>query len=124
MFNFFRKDPEVAQNQYRCGGRKDRILRFLQERKEVGLNELLKSFRDIADPTRTIRYLEADWYHIENKVIHGNGKCYSTYIYLGYEPLFKKEKKKKKYTEEDVVNAFNAWLNLESPNAEAYLESI
>lgn len=106
MFNFFRKAheaPEIAQSQYRAGGRKDRILRFFQKRQgeAVGLNEILKNFRDIADPTRTIRYLEADWYHIENKTTHTKKACHSTYTYLGYDLLFKKPKKRT-YTQEEV----------------------
>lgn len=30
----------------------------------------------------------------------------------------------KHYTKEDIINAFNAWLALEAPNAEAYLQTI
>lgn len=105
MFNFFRKAPEIPQSQYRLGGRKDRVLRFFQKRQweAVWLNEILKNFRDIADPTRTIRYLEADWYHIENKVKYNKDhSAYSTYTYLGYDLFFKKCPKKRTKREEEI----------------------
>jgi len=104
MFNWF-KAPEIAQSQYRLGGRKDRMLKFLQARewKEIWLNVILHNFRDIADPTRTIRYLEADGYHIENKTKRNKDhSVYSTYTYLGYDLFFKKCPKKRTKREEEI----------------------
>lgn len=52
------------------------------------------------------------------------GKKHTTYIYKGRKIIPERREKNKKYTEQDIINAFNAWLNLEAPNAEAYLQTI
>lgn len=112
MFSFFRT-KEIPQHQYRLGGRKDRVLTFLQSRKweEIGLNEILKKFRDIAEPCRVIRYLEADWYHIENKMKRKKDHSIdSTYTYLGYDLLFKKCKCRNKKEEEAYEDWFQACM--------------
>lgn len=53
-----------------------------------------------------------------------NGKKHTTYIYHGRKAIPERREKVKHYTEQDIINAFNAWLALEAPNAEAYLETI
>lgn len=119
MFSFLKKAPEIPQNQYRIGGRKDRMLRFLQDRagQEIGLNVILEKFRDISEPCRVIRYLEADWYHIENRIEYTKQWVHSFYTYLGYDLLFKKKRTKKTKRELEIYNEwFQAckelyWLN-------------
>lgn len=53
-----------------------------------------------------------------------NGKKHTTYIYHGRKMIPERREKVKHYTEQDIINAFNAWLNLEAPNAEAYLQTL
>lgn len=53
-----------------------------------------------------------------------NGKKHTTYIYHGRKMTPERREVVKHYTKEDIINAFNAWLALEAPNAEAYLQTI
>jgi len=98
MFNFFCKAPEVPQWQYRTWGRKQRVLEFFQERQwqRVPLPFILQTFRDIADPTRTIRYLSADGYDITNEVEHTKHghSVHSYYTYNGISAHFDEPKEK------------------------------
>jgi len=52
------------------------------------------------------------------------GIKHTHYIYKWKLTVPFRWKCKKKYTEEDIIKAFNAWLYLEAPNAEAYLTTI
>lgn len=52
------------------------------------------------------------------------GKKHTTYFYEGRKAIPERREKVKHYTKEDIINAFNAWLALEAPNAEAYLQTL
>lgn len=49
---------------------------------------------------------------------------HTSYIYHGRLLVPCRWERKKKYKEEDVLNAFEAWLKGDFPNAEAYLETL
>lgn len=97
---------EIPISQYRIWGRKYRMLQYFEERigKAVALPDILRDFKDISDPTRTIRYLCADGYDIENIVKHIKGKAHSTYTYNWIGDYCPK-KKEKKYTQAELDSA-------------------
>jgi len=52
------------------------------------------------------------------------GIKHTSYIYHGRLSVPFRWECKKKYTQEDIIKAFNAWMKKEAPNAEAYLQTI
>lgn len=104
---FFTKAREIPQGQYRPGGRKDRMLKFFQARKDrpVPLPEILSTFRFIAEPMRVIRYLRADWYVIDNIETRKKGIVHSSYVYKGIGDIYPKTRKKT-YTQEEYDQAY------------------
>jgi len=106
---FWFKPKEIPVSQYRNGGRKDRVLQFFQERKgeKVSLPTILYVFRDISDPTRTIRYLCADGYLIENEMERHNKIVHSFYTFKGIDNFYPK-KRAKHYTIQDMDKSYEA----------------
>lgn len=64
------------------------------------------------------------WYDISCHAYWSDGVHCSEYTFKGVSVKPREKHIKKSYTKEDIINAFNAWLALEAPNAEAYLTTI
>lgn len=63
-------------------------------------------------------------HNIETVVELVKGVKHTSYIYHGRNPIPTRCIRERKYTREEAIKIFNAWLNLEAPNAEAYLETL
>lgn len=108
----------------------DRVLELLKKHKwePVSLPMLLDIRPRIAHHTECIRKLRDRGYKIDCKswFTNQNGKkvhC-SQYTFHGIDLLPRTKHDKATYNKEDIKKAFNAWLALEAPNAEAYLQTI
>jgi len=109
----------------------DRVLELLQAHKweAVALPMILDLRPRIAHHTECIRELRERWYDIECKSwftdMYGDKVHCSQYTLNGISVKpYEKHKKIKGYTKEDIINAFNAWLEMKVPNAEAYLQTL
>lgn len=102
---------------------KERILELLIKYGKVSsltfsqMNPVILNWRD---PIMDLRVS----HNIETQSELVKGKKHTTYIYHGRKFAPMPRVKVKHYTEEDIINAFNAWLALEAPNAEAYLKTL
>ena len=127
MFWFFKDKCHKSQA--------DRVLELLQAHKweAVALPMILDLRPRIAHHTECIRELRERGYDIECKSwftdMYGHKVHCSQYTFNGiaYKP-HTTHKKTKGYTKEEyeewIKKGFNAWLNREAPNAEAYLQTI
>ena len=108
----------------------DRVLELLQKYKweAVSLPQILDLRPRIAHHTECIRELRDRWFDIECKSwftdINGHKVHCSQYTFHGIALKPREKHIKKSYTKDDIIKAFNAWIYLEAPNAEAYLTTI
>lgn len=123
MFGFLKAKCHKSQT--------DRVLELLQAHKwePVALPMILDLRPRIAHHTECIRELRERGYDIECKSwftdMYGHKVHCSQYTFNGIaNKPHTTHTKTKGYTKEDIINAFNAWLNLEAPNAEAYLQTL
>ena len=105
----------------------ERVLALLKSKPVVPLTDLLALRPRIANHTARISGLRALGHVIDcrewiEKRWWFKVKC-AEYTYKGHSLVFPK-KKEKKYTEADIIKAFNAWIEAKAPNAEAYLQTI
>lgn len=79
----------------------------------------------IAHYTSIIMMLRELGYDIPCRSYWQDGVHMSEYTFNGIslKPR-EKHKKIKGYTKEDIINAFNAWIEAKAPNAEAYLQTL
>ena len=82
----------------------------------------------IAHHTECIRELRERGYRIDCKSWftdqNGHKVHCSQYTFHGIDLRPRVKHTKATYTKEDIEKAFNAWLALEAPNAQAYLEEV
>ncbi len=101
----------------------DRVLELLVKKGTVTSLEISQMHPVILNFHEAIHTLRQK-HEIETVTNLVKGIKHTHYIYKWKLTAPFRWKCKKKYTEEDIINAFNAWLYLEAPNAEAYLTTI
>ena len=101
----------------------DRVLELLVKKGTVTSLEISQMHPVILNFHEAIHTLRQK-HEIETVSELVKGIKHTHYIYKWKLTVPFRWKCKKKYTEEDIIKAFNAWINIEAPNAEAYLTTI
>lgn len=101
----------------------DRVLELLVKKGTVTSLEISQMHPVILNFHEAIHTLRQK-HEIETVTNLVKGIKHTHYIYKWKLTVPFRWKCKKKYTEEDIIKAFNAWIYLEAPNAEAYLTTI
>ena len=101
----------------------DRVLELLVKKGTVTSLEISQMHPVILNFHEAIHTLRQK-HEIETVTNLVKGIKHTHYIYKWKLTVPFRWKCKKKYTEDDIIKAFNAWIYLEAPNAEAYLTTI
>jgi len=112
MFHFFTKKTQPQ-----------RVLDLLLKKGTVTSLELSQMHPVILNFHECIHDLRQK-HEIETITELVKGIKHTSYKYNGRLVIPFKWECRKKYTKEDIEKAFNAWMNIEAPNAEAYLQTI
>lgn len=101
----------------------DRVLELLQKHWTVTSLQLSQMHPVILNFHEAIHDLRQK-HNIETVIKLVKGIKHTSYIYHGRLSVPFRWECKKKYTQDDIIKAFNAWMKKEAPNAEAYLSNL